>query len=204
MKRLVIVAALVAAAAFAQNTNVAQPDAGAPPPDTGGGDGGVADAGDGGVADADGGTFARLPPNEELARNDVHAATIHLQVARLYVEGLYDLAGRATTWNRERGLSLFTNAQNAVADAQRTLAELSGLAKGSWAKAAEPIRKARATLSHVDAQLRALAVPKVGASGQGPTGQAKIADVYNSLDSALKDVSAAAKAMDVDTKLRTP
>jgi hypothetical protein len=168
-------------------------------------DAGIAPA-DGGAAPEDGGTTAapRLPPNEELARNDVHATIVHLQVAKLYVQGLYDLAGRATSFNRERGLSLFTQAQNALADAQRTLAELSGLAKGTWAKAAEPVRSARNTLSRVDSQLRSLAVPKVGAAGQGPAAQTRIADIYKSLDSALKDVSSAAKAMNVDTKLRTP
>lgn len=210
MKRFVSIAWLAAVPAAAQAPKVPP----APPPLL---DGGTVvetlpgtDAGiqivlpDGGISTDAGISPPRLAPTAELARNDVHAATIHLRVARLYAEGLYDLAGNSSEWNRERGLTLFTGAQNAVSDADRALAELSGLAKAQRVQAVEPIRNARATLSRVTSQLRQLAVPKLGAKGQGIAAQAKLVEIHKALDSALNDVASAAKAMGVETKLLTP
>jgi hypothetical protein len=186
MRRLAALALLAAAAALAQDA-----------------DGGPAEASDGGVPESE-----HRPgppgPDADLARKDVHAASIHLQVAKLYVGGLYALAGRGTSWDRERGISLFTHAQNAASDAERTVAELSGLAKGEWAKAADPIRKVRAALATVQSQLRSVAVPVRGAGGQGAEGRKVLAGIYKSLDSAKNDLDSAAKVMGVDTKLHTP
>ena len=208
MKRLFVVTLLLAGGAHAQEADAGPvpPDAGLTAPDAASA---APDAGspapDARSAAPDAGTRRRPPgPDADLATKDVHVASIHLQVARLYVTGLYDLSGKPTTWDRERGITLFTQAQNAAADADRTLAELSGLAKGEWAKAAEPVAKARATLARVQTQLRSLAVPVRGAGGQGVNGQKVLADIYKSLDSAKDDLESAAKTMKVETKLRTP
>jgi exonuclease VII small subunit len=209
VKRFVALALCACAAAAAQDS---VPRAPAPP------DGQAAEppAQDAGAAEqdagpGDAGADAELPrrnarpgPDADLARKDVHVALIHLQVAKLYVTGLYDLAGTPTVWDKERGISLFTQAQNATADAERTVAELSGLAKGEWAKAAEPLRRARGTLAHVQSQLRSLAVPVRGAGGQGKRGEEILREIDKSLDSARSDLETAAKAMNVDTKLRKP
>ena len=64
----------------------------------------------------------------EQAKKDVDVAGIHLQVARLYLAGLYGLTGAPSTWDREHGVALFNQAQTALTDADRQIAELQGLA----------------------------------------------------------------------------
>jgi len=50
----------------------------------------------------------------DQAKKDVDVAGIHLQVARLYLAGLHGLAGAPSTWDREHGVALFNQAQNAL------------------------------------------------------------------------------------------
>jgi hypothetical protein len=130
----------------------------------------------------------------EQAKKDVDVAGIHLQVAKLYLTGLYGLAGAPSTWDREHGVALFNQAQNALTDADRQLAELQGLAQGNWPEACDPLTRARNTLVRAQGQLRSLSVPLRTGGGQ----------LYKSLDSSRDELDSAAKAMGVDTKLRTP
>ena len=142
--------------------------------------------------------------NAAMAKKDVDVAGIHLQVAKLYVTGLYDLAGGPSTWDREHGVALFNQAQNALTDAERQLGELQGLARNGWPKALEPLGRARTTLAQMQSQLRSLSVPLRTGGGQDQAGQSILKGVYKSLDSALHDLESAAREMGVDPKLRTP
>src|SRR2546430_15585961 len=74
----------------------------------------------------------------EQAKKDVDVASIHLQVARLYLAGLYGLAGAPSTWDREHGVALFNQAQNALTDADPPLAALQGLAQSNVPGARDP------------------------------------------------------------------
>jgi hypothetical protein len=199
---MIATAVLVALLAFAQGAE-------APPrqdSDAGmraGADDGGTDA-DGGM-DADGGTARRSPEATppELAKKAVDLANIHLQAARLYVVGLFHLSRKPTSsWDRAHSVSLFNAAENAITDADRSLAELSGMARGKWQKAAEPLAHARATLVQVQKELRSLSVP---ATGTGPADAQQVArKVHQGLDSAGKDLESAAKTMGVDTKIKGP
>jgi len=140
----------------------------------------------------------------DQAKKDVDVAGIHLQVARLYLAGLHGLAGAPSTWDREHGVALFTQAQNALTDAERQLAELQGLAQGNWPDARDPLTRARNTLVRAQGQLRSLSVPLRTGGGQDQAGQSVIGEIYKSLDSSRDELSAAARAMGVDPKLRTP
>ena len=140
----------------------------------------------------------------DQAKKDVDVAGIHLQVARLYLAGLYGLAGAPSTWDREHGVALFTQAQNALTDADRQLAELQGLAQGNWPEARDPLTRARNTLVRAQGQLRSLSVPLRTGGGQDQAGQSVIGQIYKSLDSSRNELDSAARAMGVDPKLRTP
>src|SRR5438552_4517523 len=140
----------------------------------------------------------------EQAKNDIDLADIHLQVARLYLVGLHGLGGSPSTWDREHGVALFTQAQNALTDADRQLAELQGLAQRNWPDAREPLSKMRNSLVRAQTQLRSLSVPMRTGGGQDQAGQGVIREVYQSRDSARDELDSAAKAMGVDSKLRKP
>ncbi len=140
----------------------------------------------------------------DQAKKDVDVAGIHLQIARLYLAGLYGLAGAPSTWDREHGVALFTQAQNALTDADRQLAELQGLAQGNWPEARDPLTRARNTLVRAQGQLRSLSVPLRTGGGQDQAGQSVIGQIYKSLDSSRNELDSAARAMGVDPKLRTP
>jgi hypothetical protein len=189
-------ALLAAAAARAQNPELpsAIPDAGT--------DGGRAQASDGGAQMSAQDKAAAQATDQ--AKKDVDVAGIHLQVAKLYLAGLYGLAGAPSTWDREHGVALFTQAQNALSDAERQLAELQGLAQGNWPGARDPLTRARGTLVRAQGQLRSLSVPLRTGGGQDQAGQSVIRQIYKALDSSRDELEAAAKAMGVDTKLRTP
>lgn len=172
-------------------------------------DGGGTEAGDAGRAEADAGApqSARekaAAQAAEQAKKDVDVAGIHLQAAKLYLAGLYGLAGAPSTWDREHGVALFTHAQNALTDADRQLAELQGLAQGNWPGARDPLSRARSTLVRAQGQLRSLSVPMRTGGGQDQAGQSVIGQIYKSLDSSRNELESAARAMGVDTKLRTP
>ena len=140
----------------------------------------------------------------EQAKKDVDVAGIHLEAARLYLAGLYGLAGPSSSWDREHGVALFTQAQNALTDADRQLAELQGLAQRNWPDARDPLSRARNTLVRVQTQLRSLSVPLRTGGGQDQAGKSVIGEVYKSLDSSRDELHSAARAMGVDPKLRTP
>ena len=140
----------------------------------------------------------------QQAKNDIDLADIHLQVARLYLVGLHGLGGSPSTWDREHGVALFTQAQNALTDADRQLAELQGLAQRNWPDAREPLSKMRNSLVRAQTQLRSLSVPMRTGGGQDQAGQSVIREVYKSLDSSRDELDSAAKAMGVDSKLRKP
>jgi hypothetical protein len=131
-------------------------------------------------------------------------AGIHLQVAKLYLTGLYGLGGEPSTWDRQHGVALFTQAQNAVSDADRQLAELQGLAQANWPEARDPLSRARSTLGRAQVQLRSLSVPLRTGGGQDQAGQSVIGQIHKTLDSSRDELESAAKAMGVDTKLRAP
>src|SRR5712691_3653056 len=102
---------------------------------------------DGGRAEASDASVGQTPREKaasqaaDQAKKDVDVAGIHLQVARLYLAGLHGLAGAPSTWDREHGVALFTQAQNALTDADRQLAELQGLAQGNWPDARDPLTR---------------------------------------------------------------
>jgi len=197
-------ALLAAVLALAQGTEPARdaPDAGARPDSGRVPDGGT--PADGGT-DADGGTARRSPEATppELAKKAVDLANIHLQAARLYTVGLFHLSRKPTSaWDREHTVTLFNSAENAITDADRSLSELSGMARGKWEKAAQPLAHARATLVQAQKELRSLSVPATGKSATD--GEHIPRRVHQSLDSAGKDLDSAAKAMGVDTKIKGP
>ena len=140
----------------------------------------------------------------EQAKKDVDVAGIHLQVAKLYLSGLYGLRGPPTTWDREHGVALFTKTQDALTDADRQLAELQGLAQRTWPEARDPLSRARESLVRAQGQLRSLSVPLRTGGGQDQAGQTVIGQVTKTLDTSREALEAAAKAMGVDTKLKTP
>ncbi|MFL5310686.1 MAG: hypothetical protein ACJ79H_09570 [Myxococcales bacterium] len=140
----------------------------------------------------------------DQAKKDVDVAGIHLQVAKLYLTGLYGLAGAPSTWDREHGVALFNQAQNALTDADRQLAELQGLAQTNWPQARDPLSRARSTLVRAQSQLRSLSVPLRTGGGQDQAGQSVIGQISKSLDSSRDELTAAARAMGVDPKLRAP
>jgi len=140
----------------------------------------------------------------DQAKKDVDVAGIHLQVAKLYLTGLYGLAGAPSTWDRQHGVALFNQAQTALTDADRQLAELQGLAQTNWPQARDPLSRARGTVGRAQSQLRALSVPSRTGGGQDQAGQSVIGQIYKSLDESRDELNAAARAMGVDTKLRTP
>jgi hypothetical protein len=196
--RAILVRSLAAAALAASAPAIAQaPDQPAPAADAGRTEG--ADAGLGQTPREKAAAQAA-----DQAKKDVDVAGIHLQVARLYLAGLHGLAGAPSTWDREHGVALFNQAQNALTDADRQLAELQGLAKGNWPDAGDPLTRARNTLVRAQGQLRSLSVPLRTAGGQDQAGQSVIGQIYKSLDSSRDELSSAAKAMGVDPKLRTP
>jgi hypothetical protein len=164
------------------------------------------DAGTRADADADGGT-ARPSPEQataQLAKKAVDLANIHLQAGRLYTLGLFLLARKPTTeWDRAHSLTLFNQAENAVTDADRSLAELSGMARGEWSKAADPLAHARATIVQVHKDLRAISVPPEPRTA-APDPQQIARKAFEALDSARKNLDQAAGVMKVDTKLRAP
>ena len=98
----------------------------------------------------------------------------------------------------------FTQARNALTDADRQLAELQGLAQGNWPQARDPLTRARNTLVRAQGQLRSLSVPLRTGGGQDQAGQSVIGQIYKSLDSSRNELDSAARAMGVDPKLRTP
>jgi len=140
----------------------------------------------------------------QQAKNDIDLAGIHLQVAQLYLAGLNGLGGSPSTWDREHGVALFTQAQNSLTDADRQLAELQGLAQRNWPDAREPLSKMRNSLVRAQTQLRSLSVPMRTGGGQDQAGQSVIREVYKSLDSSRDELDSAAKAMGVDSKLQKP
>jgi hypothetical protein len=162
----------------------------------------------GSSAQADGGFAegARPSPQRasaELAKKAVDVANIHLQAARLYALGLFHLARRPTTeWDRGHSISLFNQAQEAVTDADRSLAELTGMAKGQWEKASKPLKHARLTIVQVQKDLASLSVPPTGKAATD--GQKTARHVYDAIESVGKDLESAAKTMKVDAKLRGP
>jgi hypothetical protein len=196
--RAILVRSLAAAALAASVPALAQAP-GQPVP--------AADAGRTETADAGPGQTPRekaAAQATDQAKKDVDVAGIHLQVAKLYLAGLHGLTGAPSTWDREHGVALFNQAQNALTDADRQLAELQGLAQGNWPDARDPLTRARNTLVRAQGQLRALSVPLRTGGGQDQAGQSVIGEIYKSLDSSRDELNAAAKAMGVDPKLRTP
>jgi hypothetical protein len=118
---------------------------------------------DAGTRDETDAGVTRLPPQQasaEMAKKSVDAAHIELQSARLYVLGLFLLSKPPTTvWDREHSITLFNQLQEAIGEADRSLAELSGMAKGKWEKADQPLRNARQTIVQVQKDLRSISVP---------------------------------------------
>jgi hypothetical protein len=194
-------AVLVAILAFAQGVETPPREGADAGSRTGAEDGGATDA-DGGL---DGGTARRSPEATppELAKKAVDLANIHLQASRLYLVALFHLSRKPiSAWDREHSVSLFNSAQNAITDADRSLAELSGMAHGNWRNAAQPLTHARATLVQAQKELGTLAVP---ATGSGQADRQQIARrVHEALDSAGKDLDSAAKTMGMDTKIKGP
>jgi hypothetical protein len=172
------------------------------PASAGNRDAGGPEAADGGVAQSPREKAAAQASDQ--AKKDVDVAGIHLQVAKLYLAGLYGLTGAPSIWDRQHGVALFNQAQTALTDADRQLAELQGLAQTNWPQARDPLSRARGTVVRAQSQLRALSVPSRTGGGQDQAGQSVIGQIYKSLDSSRDELNAAARAMGVDTKLRTP
>lgn len=195
-------ALLASVLALAQGTEAPARDASDAGTQAGVADGGaVPDAG----IDTDGGTARRSPEAtpSELAKKAFDLANIDLQAARLYVVGLFHLSRKPiSAWDRAHSVTLFNSAENAITDSDRSLAELSGMARGKWEKGAAPLTHARATLAQTLKELRSLSVP---ATPSGGADRQEIArKVHRALDSAGKDLDAAAKVMGVDTKIKGP
>jgi len=197
---MIATALLAALVAFAQTEGPPAPGRDATDAGTTVSDGGT-DA-DGGV---DGGSARKSPEAtpEELAKKAIDLAHIDLGAARLYVIGLFHLSRKPITdWDRAHSVTLYNSAENAIADTDRSLSELSGMARGKWAQAAAPLTHARSTVAQALKDLRSLSVPTtpVGAVDR----QQVARKVHGELDSERKDIDAAAKVMSVDTKIKEP
>lgn len=142
--------------------------------------------------------------NADIAKRTYDLASVNLQAAKQYVGGLNDLAQKASTWDRESSVSLFNSAQRAVTDAEEHIGRLVPLAKGDWAKASDALSKARADLVKVQGELRTFAGPIRSESGDPASRQGSIKGLWQTLETASKDLSDAASQMSVDTKVKTP
>lgn len=142
--------------------------------------------------------------NADIAKRTYDIANANLQAAKGYVGGLNDLAQKASTWDRESSVSLFNSAQRAVTDAEEHIGRLVPLAKGDWAKASDPLNKARADLVKVQGELRTFAGPVRADSGDPASRQSSLKGLWDTLDTASKDLGTAAGQMSVDTKIKTP
>ncbi|GAC1605989.1 MAG: hypothetical protein NVS4B10_19890 [Myxococcales bacterium] len=157
------------------------------------------------VAAPKGPTAAAAPAsNADLAKRSFDLASANLQAAKSYVGGLNDLAQKASTWDRESSVSLFNSAQRAVTDAEEHGGRLVPLAKGDWAKATDPLNKARADLVKAQGELRTFSGPVRAESGDPASRQGSIKGLWDTLETASKDLNSAAGQMSVDTKLKTP
>jgi hypothetical protein len=193
-------ALLAAVLAFAQAEGAPAPPRDAPDAGTPVSDGGT-DA-DGG---ADGGTARKSPEAtpSELAKKAIDLAHIDLGAARLYVVGLFHLSRKPiSAWDRAHSVTLFNSAENAMTDSDRSLSELSGMARGKWEKAAAPLTHARSTVAQALKDLRALSVPTTASAAVDRQQVAR--KVHQELDSVRKDLDAAAKVMEVDTRIKEP
>jgi hypothetical protein len=155
--------------------------------------------------EADGGT-ERLPPQQasaELAKKTVDVTNIELQSARLYVLGLFHLARKPTTvFDRAHSVTLFNQAEQALGEVDRSVAELSGMARDKWQKAALPLTHARSTMAQVHKDLRSISVPPLGKETVDAREVTK--RVFGALQSVRNDLESAAKEMGADPKLHEP
>jgi hypothetical protein len=135
------------------------------------------------------------PVNEIAAKQAVDVASVDMQAARLFVAGLYDLSTRA--FDNRRAAALFTQAQEAVTQAELQLGDLLSQAQGS---AAAQLGRARQTLVSVQGDLLSLAERSEGSSSDA----GRLKSLCQSIDSATHDLESAAKAMHVDTRLNAP
>ena len=195
---------MIASALLAALLAFAQAE-GAPPRDAPDAGVAVSDGGMDAESGIDGGTGRKSPEAtpSELAKKAIDLAHIDLGAARLYVVGLFHLSRRPiSAWDRAHSVTLFNSAENAMTDADRSLSELSGMARGKWEKAAAPLTHARSTLAQALKDLRSLSVPT---TPSGAADRQQIArKVHEELDSTRKDLDAAAKVMEVDTKIKEP
>ena len=140
----------------------------------------------------------------DAAKRAFDIANANLEAAKTYLGGLNDLAQTPTTWDRDGSIALFNSAQRAVTDAEERIGTLVPMAKGDWAKANDPLTKARSQLVSVQNELRDFAGPVRADSGNPQTRQNSIHNLWNTLDGASKDLKDAVGSMNVDTKIKTP
>ena len=156
-----------------------------------------------------GGVFNNKAPaapqaNADAAKRAFDIANANLEAAKTYLGGLNDLAQTPATWDRDSSIALFNSAQRSVTDAEERIGSLVPLAKGDWAKANDPLSKARTQLVSVQKELRDFAGPVRADSGSPQTRQSSIHNLWNTVDSASKDLKDAVGAMSVDTRVKTP
>jgi hypothetical protein len=125
--------------------------------------------------------------SKEIAKRSVDVAGVELQVAKLYVTGLYDLSSRQNLYDQRHATALFNRAQDALTGA-------------NYPKAGEPLGRARSTLVSAQGELRTLA----GAINRNGNDVERIKSVFHQLDTAEHALNDTAGAMSVDSKLNAP
>jgi hypothetical protein len=138
--------------------------------------------------------------SKEIAKRSVDVAGVELQVAKLYVTGLYDLSSRQNLYDQRHATALFNRAQDALTGAELQLQELAPLASANYPKAGEPLGRARSTLVSAQGELRTLA----GAINRNGNDVERIKSVFHQLDTAEHALNDTAGAMSVDSKLNAP
>jgi hypothetical protein len=99
-------------------------------------------------------------------------------------------------------VTLFNQAEHALDEVDRSVAELSGMARDRWQKAALPLTHARSTMAQVRKDLRTISIPPVGRETVDAREVTK--RVFGALQSVRNDLESAAKEMGVDPKLQAP
>ena len=140
--------------------------------------------------------------NADEAKKALDVIEVDLQASKLYLVALWDLASKPATWDRAHSVTLFNDAERAVTEAEEHIGKIEPMAKDSWAKAADPIGKARASLVQTQAQLRSFASGLRGGNFAGGDANA-IKGLWTTVDTAQKQIEGAAGAMGVDFHLKS-
>lgn len=141
----------------------------------------------------------------DMAKKHVDVSDIDLQASKLYVNGIFDLAQKASTWDKDHATALFNDAQRSVTEAEVHLGHLADMAvANNVANANTSLAKARTDLVNTESMMKALATPIKNGSGDPASIQRQSKDILSALDDAQKNLESGASDLKVDYKLKSP